>query len=366
MKRKKVLVPIVILFISYLLLQCSLGIEPIHLEEEFTPAEQDGLFLASKSSKPTGGMPADTAANNLSVPVIWSDGVGLSLPGDPDIESFVNSVPLTMPDNTIMNVYPQQDPQNSWQAESVSAVTGDPDILVDFIDWGDNLEAKSWPLGSKIRVETVLYKSFPGPEQGMKGYDMYFISGQGMSESWGTSGVSRNYNHEGMAGYNALIYSGCAKLVIQKITGDPATVSWSESGESGGLWVGEGIGVPIFNRGVWDSIPGDAAGYTAEINIGGKVIYGFNWDTRILAEGVGTYRLTFALAGGDMPLKPVLNTVMDETTKIFTVEEATVLSEEDGDSGEPDLGGGTPFILEQYNLTYIDVTLTDKGGKGRK
>jgi len=359
-KNRTAVVIISILFISILTLQCSMDGRKSLLGGE----DIQNIAEGGRSSFPSSS--TESASNNLSVPVIWSDGVGIVLPGDPDVESFVNSIPLVLEDGSVVDVYPQQDPMNSWQAESFTAVPGEPDILIDYIDWGDDLEAKSWPLGSKIRVETALYKSFPELDAGMKGYEMYYLEGQGTNELWGTSGISGKYSHEGMNGYNALIYTDCAKLVIQKITGDTGDAVWSEDGEYGGVWKGSGFAEPVFNRGVWDSEPGDSGGYSAEINIGGKVIYGFNWDTRILADGLGTYRITFALVDGDLPSKPALNTMMDETTKIFLeVEEDISLASTGSDSGEPDQGGASAFILGKYNLTYIDVTLTDKGGKGR-
>jgi len=358
MKVKEIGVFILILFISVMTLQCSLSGQKSLLEEV------DGQYLEGGNGPQDDGS-TEAAVNNLSVPVIWSDGVGMVLPGDPGIEMFTSSV-ITLDDNgESVTVYPQQDPGNSWQAESYTAMSNNT-VIIDYIDWGDDLEAKSWPLGSKIRVETALYESLPDGALGMKSYDMYHIEGQGIDELWGTSSVSRAYNNEYMDGYNALIYSGCAKLIIQKIT-DTAEPVWSDDGEYGGQWVGSGVDAPLFNKGVWDSSAGDSGGYSAEINVGGKVIYGFNWDTRILADGLGTYRITFALVDGAVMYKPDLNTAMASSTKIYEETVVAATTADDGsDSGEPDMGGATAYILFDENITYLDVTLTDKDGKGRK
>ena len=80
----------------------------------------------------------------------------------------------------------------------------------------------------------------------------------------------------------ATVYSNVAHLKIEKLDGEG--------------------GDPVFT--VYDSpcsdkyfVDGPTDAYSAEVNMGGKCIYGFNWDVRAvpLAVRSGWYRLTFAL-----------------------------------------------------------------------
>ena len=73
-----------------------------------------------------------------------------------------------------------------------------------------------------------------------------------------------------------------------------------------------------------------------EINVKGKIIYGYTWKVRNLNEGDGYYRLTFSFDNdGHVPL----NTFFDSNTKILVAEEVVeekvdVLAEaEEGDRG---------------------------------
>lgn len=361
MKRNKLILTTFIILSSVLFFQCSLDGWDL-LDSNLSGSDRKA-GLSSKSSE------GDITANNLSAPVIWSDGVTLSLPG-----TFGDEV--WNPDSSILidgiEVYPQHE-GNLWQAQSVSFSAGNTSVNIDYIDWGDNLEAKNWPAGAKIRVETVLFKTFPSNsmpqfDEGMTGYDMIYISGQGKTESWGTNRQKNKFNHEGSPEFNSLIYSGCAKLVIQKFDSSPIACEWLKTGENPtGSWSGSGIGAPLFDGGVWESIDGPE-GYSAEINIGGKVIYGYNWDTRITGEGPGFYRITFALIDDELT-GTQLNTFINESTYILAAEEevenALTAESIKTDSSEVDLGGGIPQINAQYNLTYIDIELTSKGN-GRK
>jgi len=160
-------------------------------------------------------------------------------------------------------------------------------------------------------------------------------------------------------GMDATVYSDCARLIIQKIN-DPSTEpEWASdaSGTYGGYWTG-GMGEPVVDIAAWDG------SYSTEINAGGSLIYGYNWNTKVLAEK-GDYRLTFVLEGGftddqnnenDGKCTSTLNTVFDGTSKSVNVGErrpATLLSqaEMDGHHGE----GG---------LLYIDVVVGASGGGG--
>jgi hypothetical protein len=106
---------------------------------------------------------------------------------------------------------------------------------------------------------------------------------------------------------------------------------------------------------------GDGPGYyNAEINVKGKVIYGYTWKVRTLNEGEGYYRLTFSF-DTDGPGAATLNTFIDENTKFVEDLVPTTLAED----GEEERGG-TPIIVADQGITYMDILITPKtkGGGG--
>jgi hypothetical protein len=159
-------------------------------------------------------------------------------------------------------------------------------------------------------------------------------------------------------GMDATVYTPCARLVIQKLTGDPANLYWdSDAGSLGGSWMPRAdVNSPVVDINSW------SGSYSAEINAGGSLIYGYNWNTQKSSEGAGAYRLTFVLEGGSVEEGrcgagvEYLNTVFDDTTLSINVGErrpATVLSKTAlaGTRGE---GGAV----------YVDVEIATGGGGG--
>lgn len=153
---------------------------------------------------------------------------------------------------------------------------------------------------------------------------------------------------------SATVYSGMAKLVIQKLEENPEKLTWNPNTSA---WEGD-VSTPLFEGGVWENIDGPS-GYSAEVNVQGKVIYGYNWVTRKTGDEAGTYRITFVL---DKNYEGFTNTIFDKTTIIVPKEEEE--EEETTLAGEPDLGGGITKVVPQFNLTYIDVKLTTEKGSG--
>jgi hypothetical protein len=116
------------------------------------------------------------------------------------------------------------------------------------------------------------------------------------------------------------------------------------------------VSLPIFNKAVYQALDGPGS-YSAEINVKGKVIYGYTWKVRNLNQGTGYYRLTFSL--DDVDGTPAeLNTFFDANTKILVAEEVTTEAD-DGSSG------GTAVMDWANNLTYMDILIVNKGS-GRR
>ena len=396
---------------------------------------------AAQAARPEGGHPGGEAAgNNLSFPVIWSDGPTKVLRGAPGVENLngamwywwgtdaegnpescladpddqdycddgdgepnetVGSAPCAdRTDPDCMAVFQQQDSMSDWQAESANwGETPDaPDVNVHWIDWGDNLESVDWYTRSKVRTEVVLIQDLTTP---MLQYGMRHLSGWGISELWGlaTDGVVWDpypddevdetvyYTYpEVLDGYQATVYSGCARLTIQKLLlqRDHDCLGYLEWDEESGRWTSpisypEGVdcpvavvNAPIFNKVVWEG--GDGPGYySAEINVKGKVIYGYTWDVKNLNDttpvppeykqsAAGDYRVTFSLDGlncvDEYEMPVVLNTFFDADTQILEPAEEEALEAEE----EP--GGGAVGVIDVVNnLTYMDVRILPKGGK---
>ncbi len=280
-----------------------------------------------------GGGGETSVGNNLSFPVIWSDGVTKVLRGTYGSPVFDGAY---VTDASGVKWYLQQDANNTWQAES--AIPTDT-FNVDWVNWGDNLEARAWPDRSQVRIETTLIQDLTTP---MTGFTMQQTSGSGITEMWGT-------NTQTYASTQATVYSGAARLTIQKVDATK-TLTWDAST---GQWTGTGVLGTYFNGAVADA--GDGPGYySAEINVSGKLVYGYNWNMRTpgMSGGPGSYRITFSL---DTEF-PGLNTYFDANTQIVpSAEEEAVIAAE---------GGGVAAMDPANNLSYIDVNITSSGSGG--
>jgi hypothetical protein len=281
----------------------------------------------------------------------------------------------------LAKAYMQKDPLNSWQAWSGDAaesgqaeLTGE--IFVDWIDWGDNLESVDWYTRSQVRTEVVLFEDFFAPKLE---YQMRHTDGWGINE---VHGLAATLDASPAAllgdGMRGTVYSPCARLTIQKLLvkrddADLVNLVWVPgTATGGGYWVESDlyqgdplINAPIFNLPVYQG--GDGPGYySAEINVKGRVIFGYTWNVRRLNEGAGDYRATFSL--DEICGSTTLNTrFVDGHTQILVPleEEALAAPVTLADEGS-DTGGGTPVLVTSDNLTYIDIRILERGGGGSK
>lgn len=196
---------------------------------------------------------------------------------------------------------------------------------------------------------------------------MRHVYGHGVDEMWA---VASNGGHA-VTGLStqAIVYSPCARLTIQKlaVTRDQLTANdprltwdainhvWKETDLAS---TGELVEDAAVFNGTIGSVEGPG-GLKAEINIGGKVVYGFNWDVKTMNAGAGDYRITFSLA--DDNSSALLNTFITTGTQI-------VVPVEEEASTEAETGGGVAVIDGADNLSYIDVRIESKtrgnGGGG--
>jgi hypothetical protein len=320
-----------------------------------------------------------SVTNNLSFPVIWAEGTSKALripptgltetdlklegewwyvwgedPLDPDYPIFsclqVEGEEPCYPEGVeVYKAWVQKDENNYWQATAANAIGM---TNVDVIDWGDNLESVDWYLTSKVRTEVVLYENNEGPA--LRQYSMRHVSGWGSDELHGLQSSLENVPVLGL-GDQATVYSEHARFTIQKITSDTPELTWDSENS---IWTGDVL-EPIFSGAVWEAEDGPGF-YNAEINIKGKIIFGYTWDVKRANNGVGVYRLTFSFdEGNNADLPTTLNTFFTEST---ILEGAEISTEEEGE------GGATAVIDPVNNLTYIDVTILGNkgGGKGGK
>ena len=145
---------------------------------------------------------------------------------------------------------------------------------------------------------------------------------------------------------HALVYSHCARLLIQKVP-DSVSPYWEEAL---GQWAGVSVGSPMVNIAAYT---GD---WSVETTSSGGTVYGYNWNAK--TASTGTYRLTMVLDDNNPTQGPVCNTTL--ATRFENGGTTIVNQGENNQStlvyaGDPDLG-------DEGGLVYIDLRLTTKGG----
>lgn len=254
-----------------------------------------GLVASSLIMAPTGSAAEEeTAGNNLAFPVLWSEAdYTLPLRGTM-LETTVDGVLMDCSDETADATDKgaiQKDENNLWQAENIVS----PGNMVSNLDWGDNIEVKDWNVGNPVRIETALYAD--RTEDPMTGYLMCHVEGRGPGEIWGAQveqamgGMGGGATLIDYESTEALVYTAGARLTIQRID-EGATPTWDAAQHR---WVGQGVADPEFNGAVHEKTSDGPGSYGAEINVSGKVVFGFNWQTDGLFNG--EYRITFSLDG---------------------------------------------------------------------
>jgi len=397
---------------------------------------QDSPLLKGGGGKPT----PSTGVNSLSFPVIWAEDVAKILPGtfgmtptltgewwyqwgtngiDPDVtpasclpdpdESNLTLNPDGLPlcddgvpgsvdlvnhiagepaaDNplALAKGYIQKDDGNVWQAWSGNvAASGegelDGTLVVDSIDWGDNLESVDWYTRSQVRTEVVLFQTLAVPQLE---YQMRHTSGWGIDEVHGLATDLTNVPMLG-PGDRATVYTHCARMTIQKLLVDRTDplvgdlvwvpeIGWTEPAEDplnpGFPYPDDVVNPAIFNKPVYEG--GDGPGYySAEINVKGRIIFGYTWNVRQLndavvngGEAAGDYRITFSL--DQICGTATLNTFfVDGVTGIMVPaeEEEVVITPAEGDENNNDTGGAVGVLDFANNLTYMDVRILARGG----
>ncbi len=263
------------------------------------------VFATARGSIRPGG---DTGyGNNLSLPAVFAEGMGitgLEITGawTPDnlalldyatgLRPLSTESPPTLPyfdesDEYVLNniVYYQQGGASTWQAQWVNGAESLQNVIV---DWGDNLGGSATLTANQvIRIETVLFQdSTIGYADTLLGYTMKLLYGSETTEMQGTDTTTYLSNRRN-------VFSFCARLTIEKLDGDAVVFT-------------------AFDNTVYEAVSaeGRVQRYTAELNVGGSLVYGFNFAINRLAmpDGIpktGTWRATFSLdPEGVCPVAP--------------------------------------------------------------
>lgn len=362
-------------------------------------AEEGGGHSGGGGGGMGGGGEDTSPGNNLSMPVIWTEAEGLrptlreaatpltAILGTLGTDGTITPLDATyvLKDDAGTKDVVEQNPLflqktvNSWQADNVELADSglalsDGRLPVTYLDWGDNLEAKDWSTKQMVRVETRLVQKVDG----MTGYVMKKVFGQGQTEMWGVLGKQVPVDPEAPVPSTdpwsatdeerteAFAYTSNACLTIERIdratslTWDPGDRAWTPDGKS--ICVGDVTEGP--------------GGYGAEVTVSGGMTYGYVWHAR--GAEAGLYRLTFSLKpGAGVDIAPSTERYVSATTEEGgsghkppgaggheTATEPTTdaaSAEEGGTGGGTDAGSkpvpNVPVIVPELDLSYIDVGL---------
>jgi hypothetical protein len=217
---------------------------------------------------------------------------------------------------------------------------------------------------------------------------MWHVYGQGTNEQWGVR-VSESAIEGALAVYGydspySIIRTAAAKINFAKLsanadacpTAAQATPYTITEWNAGTGWAG--------------ACTLKDEPYTAELNVGGKYVYGYNWTIKRdqlnpeVCGGVwamaGWWRLTFYTPTtyaegvptsdvffdrGDIPTGPpdISTYLADVQYEAVTLSAAMAAAEEEGGDTGPLYA---PVIDVAHNLTYIDICIVDGGGGGGK
>jgi hypothetical protein len=260
-----------------------------------------------------GGEPTGSFGNNLSFPVVFADGYGVTgakISGAwPGIGPFVTlptfdfNTGLRPLSTEVLTAFPYYEsatavslagvtyyPQataSTWQAEWRNNAAGSQ--LEVIVDWGDALLSKSYTASSQVRIETVLKQdaTIAGVTDTMTAYTMKLLSGSQTTELQGTDKST-------YASATRNVFAINARLKIEKIStsGSPDVVLVDKAIYEGFGTTEEGGG-----HGGGGGMTSSKA-YGAELNVGGSLVYGYNFSLSSVTgvpNKTGQYRITFSL-----------------------------------------------------------------------
>jgi hypothetical protein len=194
--------------------------------------------------------------------------------------------------------------------------------------WGDNLTHQTWSAESVIRIEHVLSAASGAT---LTGYNMTYLYGTGPDEMQGTDGTTGSFV--------PTMYSVVPRLTIEKLDAEGGNPVYT-----------------AFDGAVYEHIGVDGpGGYGAEVNVAGKVIYGYNLMMKRInmPAGVpkdGWWRITFSL---------------DQSASVGGVSVSRNLSLDDlGNTAAGEELVYTPQLHPSGTRTWMDIFVTESPGGG--
>jgi hypothetical protein len=243
-------------------------------------------------------------------------------------------------------IYWQKNTANGWQAGYVPALGA---AYADYVDWGDNLESVSWKTTSILRVETNAFTTLEAPTVR---FDMWHVFGQGTNELWGAHATSTGAPYVFAEWPYAVINTPNARLNIAKLVNGPATCPTTGGASSpfDPTWADGWVGTWLLR---------DVA-YTAELNIKGSYVFGYNWNLKkdVVPPDVGKagwWRLTFYTTDDSVVFDDAGIPTAPPTSDLTPLPAA-----EEGDTGPL----YAPVVDVANNLTYIDICITEGNSRG--
>ncbi len=246
------------------------------------------------SAAVTGPPTAKTYGNNFSAALIFADDIGITnlpitgvwtghnapyagidyntglRPLATEVAAFPGTqlnLPYLPVASKINTSYYEQKSINTWQGEWAKGKATPQNVNA---KWGDNMVSASLSATSKIRIEMVLTKDVTATP--MMAYPMLLLSGSGITELQGTTGVAAPVT-------TAFVFATNAHLTLQKL-------------DAGGVPTGPMIvDQALFNT----AIPDGLNKLSGEIPVSGNFTYGFVWNPATSGSTAGKYRVTFKL-----------------------------------------------------------------------
>lgn len=283
---------------------------------------------------------------------------------------------------TIERMYWQKVPGQTWKSQ---VADGGDSAITEYVDWGDALESRTSSATSVVRVETMPFDQLTELST-MKGFDMWHVFGTGKTEMWGarvTDGdTPQHYIYDGSF---AIIHTGQAHLNLAKLSPGAAPGGCPAVPSIGGFSPYDGIN-PNGETSLTELTPTWDAGtrtwygalftadlpYSAELNIQGKYVYGYNWNLKTFNAGgyekAGWWRLTFYAPDVDFTAGTIIGAPsVPASTPEFPLMGASLGEIEPAAETEGRLYVAR-VLGDPDHLTFIDVCINAAkgGGGGRK
>jgi hypothetical protein len=233
----------------------------------------------------------DAYGNNMASALIFADGVGITnediqdvwtednislvdtttglRPTQLEIDEPLLEFPYFDENTTYLKdgvIYYKQKTISTWQGEWIDGSgLGEHNVTA---KWGDNLISQTLTTQSVVRIEMVFSKAL---DTNMTAYNMVSLYGEKDVEIYGTDGNTTTVD-------TAFVFTAYAGLKIERLDalgGDPVDV--------------------VDEQALFDGGPDGPGQFAAEINVAGKLVYGYVWDLPGNNIPAGAYRITFTL-----------------------------------------------------------------------